>query len=104
MRVLLDECIPRKLRRYLAPHECATVQELGWAGRRNGQLLAAAEGYFDVLLTVDRNLPFQQSLASRRLSILIIDVRSNRLEELKTPRERLPPSARPHSAGEVLRV
>src|SRR5437764_14082474 len=50
MRLLLDECIPRKLRSYLAPHECTTLQELGWSGKRNGQLLAAAEGRFDVLM------------------------------------------------------
>lgn len=62
MRVLLDECLPRKLKQELGGHEVRTAQEEGWAGLKNGALLQAAAGRFDVLLTVDRNIAFQQNL------------------------------------------
>lgn len=56
MRLLLDECIPRKLKAYLLGHECLTTPEAGWAGKKNGELLALAEGSFDVFLTLDKGL------------------------------------------------
>ena len=62
MRLLLDECLPKKLKRGLAGHEVKTVPECGWAGCKNGHLLGLAQTQFDVFLTVDRNLSFQQSL------------------------------------------
>jgi predicted nuclease of predicted toxin-antitoxin system len=62
MRVLLDECIPRKLKTHLSGHECRTVPEAGWAGKRNGELLALAEGSFDVFLTLDKGVQYQQNL------------------------------------------
>ena len=62
MRILLDECLPRRLKRDLPGHEVRTVPELGWASKQNGDLLALAEGKFDVFLTVDRNLSLQQDV------------------------------------------
>jgi len=62
MRVLLDECVPKRLGRHLAPHECRMPAQLGWDGIMNGRLLALAEKEFDELVTMDRNLSFQQSL------------------------------------------
>jgi predicted nuclease of predicted toxin-antitoxin system len=58
MRVLIDECAPSVLRRTLAKsgHSCRTVQEMGWSGKKNGELLALAHNEFDVLITVDTNL------------------------------------------------
>lgn len=61
MRVLLDECVPRALRQDLPGHDVKTVGEAGWAGVKNGALLRLAETAFDVLLTVDRNLEYQQN-------------------------------------------
>jgi predicted nuclease of predicted toxin-antitoxin system len=61
MRVLLDECVPRALRDELPGHEVRTVAEYGWAGVKNGELLRLAANSFDVLLTVDRNLEYQQN-------------------------------------------
>ena len=58
MRVLLDECVPKRLGGHLAPHECKIPAQLGWAGIKNGRLLALAEKEFDVLVTMDRNLSF----------------------------------------------
>ena len=70
MRVLLDECLPRKLKSELAEHEVRTAQEQGWAGLKNGELLKVADRSFDVLLTVDRNIAFQQNLKGMRIATL----------------------------------
>lgn len=85
MKVLIDECIPRKFKFDLSAHghECSTVQEAGFAGKRNGELIGLADGKFNVLLTVDRNVRYQQSLAGRRISILIVRAKSNRLADLR---------------------
>ena len=56
MRILLDECLPKRLTRDLTSHDARTVPEMGWAGKKNGDLLAVASRQFDVFLTVDRNL------------------------------------------------
>jgi predicted nuclease of predicted toxin-antitoxin system len=84
MKVLIDECAPRALKHALAPHghECLTVQEAGWAGKVNGELLQLAEAEFDVLVTVDTNLKYQQNLAGRKIAIVILRARSNRLIHL----------------------
>ncbi len=70
MKVLLDECTPRILKRLLSSFDIVTVQELGWTGIKNGELLARAEEQFDVLVTTDKNLRYQQNLSSRRLAII----------------------------------
>jgi predicted nuclease of predicted toxin-antitoxin system len=85
MRVLLDECTPKALKRVLAEagHECRTVQEAGWAGKKNGELLSVAENDFDVLVTVDTNLRYQQNLAGRKIAIVVLQSSSNRLDHLR---------------------
>lgn len=83
MRVLLDECLPKDLRKYLVGHECETVPHAGFAGKRNGELLALAEGSgWEVLLTMDRGIPYQQNLTQRGISLVIIRARSNRISDL----------------------
>lgn len=82
MRVLLDENLPRRLASLLTGHDCQTVTECGWSGKKNGELLVLAESVFDVLLTLDKNLPYQQNLTSRRIGILMIRARSNRMQDL----------------------
>lgn len=82
MKVLIDENLPRKLADHLKGHECRTVTGCGWAGSKNGELLSLAEPRFDVLLTLDRSLPYQQDLKSGRMAILIIRARSNRIQDL----------------------
>ncbi len=81
MRVLIDECDPKALKTVLAAqgHECLTAQEAGWSGKENGELLVLAEPQFDVLVTLDTNIQYQQKLAGRRIALLIIRARSNRL-------------------------
>lgn len=83
MRVLLDECVPRPLRTHFPAHDVWTIRDMGWAGKKNGELLAlmAANG-FEVLLTVDRNLRFQQNLTAAGVAIVIMVAASNRLPDL----------------------
>ena len=85
MKVLVDECAPKALKTFLTKrgHECRTVQEAGWSGKENGELLALAETEFDVLVTVDTNLRYQQNLAGRRIAIVVLQSSSNRLEHLR---------------------
>ena len=64
-------------------HECRTVQEAGWAGKKNGELLSIVENDFDVLVTVDTNLQYQQNLTGRRIAIVIFQSASNRLDHLR---------------------
>ena len=82
MKVLLDECVPRKLRREIASHEVRTVTESGWSGLKNGALLALAEVEFDVFLTVDQNLIFQQNLQRFNVGIILMVARNNRFKTL----------------------
>ncbi len=82
MRVLLDENLPRKLAGHLVGHACRTVVECGWAGKKNGELLGLAEPQFDVLLTLDKNLPYQQNLETKGIAVLIVRARSNRIQDL----------------------
>lgn len=82
MRVLLDECVPKRLGRHLAPHECRIPAQLGWDGIKNGRLLALAEKEFDVLVTMDRNLSFQQSLPKFGIALVVLRAHSNRLADL----------------------
>ena len=72
MKLLLDECVVRDLKKDLAGHEVSTVVEAGFEGLENGQLLRAAAGRYDVLITVDRNLPFQQNIGSLQIAVLIL--------------------------------
>jgi len=83
MRVLLDECVPRPLRREVQGHEVFTVEALGLKGLQNGALLQQLiQHKIDVLLTVDRNLPYQQNLQAAGVAVVIMKCRSNRLEAL----------------------
>jgi predicted nuclease of predicted toxin-antitoxin system len=83
VKILLDECIDRRLAEQLSGHEVKTLPKMGWAGIKDGELLRLAEGEFDVLITVDRNLPFQQNLAVLDLVVLVLQARSNRLADLQ---------------------
>jgi hypothetical protein len=83
MRLLLDECVVRKLKRDLVGHEVATVVEAGFGGLKNGVLLHAAEGNFDVFITVDRNLPFQQNIGSHQIAVLVMIAQGITYPELK---------------------
>ena len=83
MRLLLDECVDRRLVRDLTGHHIKTVPQMGWAGIKNGELLALAEQQFDVFITVDRNLSFQQNLSKFNIAVLVLCAPTNRLVDLK---------------------
>ena len=83
MRILLDECLPKRLKRDLVGHESRTVPEMGWASKRNGELLRLAEADFDVFLTVDRNLSFQQDVARFKLTVVVLVAKGNRHSDLQ---------------------
>ena len=84
MRLLLDECVPRKFKRELPGHETSTVSEMGWSGKRNGELLALMRTRdFDAFVTVDRNVQFQQNIKASGIAVVVIEARTNRPEELR---------------------
>ena len=82
MRILLDESVPTRLGRLLIGHEVKSVQRHGWGGIKNGKLLALAATEFDVLLTADKGIEYQQNLATLPVAVLIVLVQSNRLEDM----------------------
>ena len=84
MRVLLDECTPHRLKRELPGLDVAHVIDLGWQGRRNGRLLASmrSDG-FDALITVDRNLQFQQNIPAVAIVVVVLHAVTNRIADLR---------------------
>lgn len=83
MKILLDECIDRRLSREFVGYEVKTVPQMGWAGIKDSQLLALAETNFDVFITVDRNLSFEQNLPKFNIAVIVLCSFSNRLIDLK---------------------
>ena len=82
MKILLDECVPWPLRHLLEGHDCTTAMYRGWGGSTNGELLALAEAEFDLFITSDQNLRYQQNLAGRRIAIL--ELSTNDLRRLQS--------------------
>jgi predicted nuclease of predicted toxin-antitoxin system len=83
MRVLLDECVPKRLRQELPGHTVQTVVEMGWSGVKNGALLGLATAEFDCFLTVDRNLQFQQNIVGLKIGVVILHAQGNDLSSLR---------------------
>jgi len=82
MRLLLDECVPKRLKNYFAPYEISTIEEANFKGLKNGNLFRAANGKFDVLITVDKNIEYQQNKNALPLAVIILSAYSNRFETL----------------------
>ena len=83
MRILLDECVPRPLKRELSDYEVRTVVEMGWSGKKNGELLQLMlQESFTILLTTDQNLRAQQNLQQVGVAVVVIVAPSNRLPDL----------------------
>jgi hypothetical protein len=82
MRVLLDACVPKGLRKSLLGHEVRTAPEMGWGDLDNGDLLNAMEGHFDALITVDKRFPQQQRIKDRPVRVVVLRAKSNRLADL----------------------
>jgi hypothetical protein len=82
-KLLLDECIPKKFKHHMLGHECVTVPEVGWAGQKNGALLSLAEqAGFQVFITLDQGIGYEQNLSGRRIGVILIRAKSSRLEDL----------------------
>jgi hypothetical protein len=83
MKILLDECVTKKLKAHLKEFEVFTVTELGWGGVKNGKLLTlCVENDFDVLLTIDKNLIYQQNLSKYKIRIAVLNTITSKIEEL----------------------
>ncbi len=83
MKVFLDECVDWRLGRDLVGHDVRTARQMRWTSIRNGELLRLAAGSFDVFLTVDRNLSFQQHVMLIPVAVVILRARTNRLADLQ---------------------
>ena len=81
MKILLDESVPRQIRAALAGHDVETVRQRGWTSVTNGELLRLAEGEFEVFVTADKNLKYQQNLTGRTLAILELSINKRRVIE-----------------------
>ncbi len=83
VRVLLDECLPRRLKRELLGHDARTALEMGWASKTNGELLALAAAEFDVFLTSDRNISYQQNVSAFEIAVIALVAGSNSIDDLR---------------------
>lgn len=104
MRVLLDECLPRRLKFQLAGHQVITTQEAGLSGKKNGELLRVMAGNFDALLTIDKNIAYQQSTSSLSFALVVMSARSNRLSDLAPHVPSVLEALRSIKPGEVVKV
>jgi predicted nuclease of predicted toxin-antitoxin system len=105
MRILLDECLPARLGRDLVGHEVSTAPKMGYAGLKNGALLtrAVAAG-FDVFITVDKNLPKQQKLATHAIAVVVLRCATNDIDDLRKLVPELLAKLPPAKKGEALIV
>ena len=83
MRILRDESLPVELQSELPGHDVRTVQEMGWSGLKNGELLRRAAERFEALLTADQNLPYQQNLTRLPIAVVVLAAKSNRIADLR---------------------
>lgn len=104
MKLLLDECVVNDLKRDLTGHEVTTVVEAGYGGLENGKLLRAASGNFDVLITVDRNLPFQQNIETFQIAVLILMAQGITYSDLKPLIPEVLAKLTTIQAGQLVRV
>ena len=104
MRVLLDESLPRGLARELGGHEVDTVTAVGCAGLSNGELLTKATPTYDVFITMDANLPYQQVMSRFPIAVVLLRAKSNRLEDLRSLAPGMLDVLKSIKAGELRRV
>jgi hypothetical protein len=105
LKLLLDECVDRRLAQAITGHDVKTAPQMGWAGLRNGVLLGkAVEEGFDVFVTVDRNLLFQQPLEKYPISVVVLHGKSNRIEDLLSLTPQLLRALQFPKTGQVVHV
>jgi hypothetical protein len=104
MRVLIDECLPKKLKRETPGHDVMTVQERGWSGKKNGELLRLLQDEFDVFLTGDQSLTYQQNLSQTSVAIVVLIAQNNRIESLKPLMPKVQEILKTIQPGEIVNV
>lgn len=104
MKLLLDECTPKRLGLDFTGHDVQTVEDVGLKGLKNGALLRQASRDFDVLITVDQNIPFQQNAADLPIAVVILNARSNRYPDLRLLVPRVLELLTTIRVGEIVRV
>jgi predicted nuclease of predicted toxin-antitoxin system len=102
MKILLDECVPWPIHRILADHQCSTVQMSGWSGFKNGDLLRLAENEFDLFITADQSIRYQQNLTGRRIAILQLS--TNKLRRILAATTIVQSAVRTIQPGEYRKV
>ncbi|HEV3318031.1 MAG TPA: DUF5615 family PIN-like protein [Candidatus Angelobacter sp.] len=106
MKLLIDECAPRDLKFNLSAHgyDCLTVREVGFSGKKNGELLLLAENRFDVLVTLDKSIRYQQNLTGRKIAVLIIGAKSNDIDDILPHLPACVAALRSIQPGQIVRV
>lgn len=104
MKLLLDECVTRRIKRLFIGHEVSTIEEAGFKGLRNGELLIEAAKRFDVLVTVAKNIEYQQNTISLPMSVLILSARTNRFESLSPLATDALSALTTIRSGEIIRI
>ena len=108
IKILLDECLPKKLKYRIDELDPAfsakTVPEAGWASLSNGKLLKKAEEEFDVFVTSDRNLSFQQSIETSKINVILLKAPTNIYEDLLPLVEKLSPVIKAHKPGHFVEI
>ena len=104
MRILIDECLPRRLIRELTGHEAQTVPQAGWAGKSNGELLRLAVTQFDAFVTIDQNLVYQQQVTGLDMAVVVLGAESNRFEDIRSLIPELLAALSSVTAGDLIRI
>ena len=102
MKVLLDECVPWPMHKFLVGHECKTAQQCGWGGITNGDLLRKADGQFDVFITSDQNIRYQQNFAQRLIPI--VELSTNDLRRIRAAADSIQVALADIQPGHYLRL
>lgn len=103
-RVLLDECLPKRLKRAFVNSAAYTVGDMGWTGKKNGELMKLAQGEFDVFVTADQNVRYQQNLAYGIIAVIILIAPSNRIENLLPLMPQVAKALESIAAGQVMEI
>ena len=104
MRVLIDECVDPRVKLLFADHSAATVHEMGWGAFEDGPLLRTAQEEFDVLVTIDGSLEFQQNLAKLKMAVIVVHVAKNQLVHYQPLKDALLEAVVKASPGQVIHV
>jgi hypothetical protein len=102
MKILLDECVPWPMHRILSGHECKNAQQMGWSSLKNGDLLKQAERGFDLFITADQNIRYQQNLSGRKIAIL--ELSTNNLRRIQRASDLILTAISTSSAGSFINL